>query len=125
MSETTAPYHSLIPDDGHPLLGAIGAFRDQGEVVLPHSLLGSVESTMGAARDLEISTGRKTEDWLLTNLRLQITLEHTFLMCQATESLCNSLSSPQDIGNLGRHEMIPKLLFNAVYLTLPCEVSDG
>lgn len=62
MSETTAPYHSLVPDDGHPLLGAIGAFRDQGEVVLPHGLLSSVESTVGAAGDLEVSTGRKAQN---------------------------------------------------------------
>lgn len=63
--ETTAPYHSLIPDDGHPLLSAIGAFGDQGEVVLSDRLLGSVESTMGTASNLEISTGRKTDDTYL------------------------------------------------------------
>lgn len=60
--ETVAPYHSLIPDDGHPLLSAIGAFGDQGEVVLSDRLLGGVESAVGTASDLEISTGRETGD---------------------------------------------------------------
>lgn len=54
-----SPYHSFVPDDGHPLLCAVGALRNQSEVVLPHSLLSSVEGTVGAASDLEISTGRK------------------------------------------------------------------
>lgn len=60
MSEATAAYHSLIPDDGHPLLGAVGALGNQGEVVLPHGLLSSVESTMGTASDLEVTAERKT-----------------------------------------------------------------
>lgn len=80
MSEITAPYHCLIPDDRHPLLGAIGAFGDQGEVVLSYRLLGSVESTVSTTRDLEISTRRKTYNWLLTTLQLQIIKsECTFL----------------------------------------------
>lgn len=54
-----SPYHSFIPNDRHPLLCTIGALGNQGEVVLPHSLLGSVEGTVGTARDLQVSTERK------------------------------------------------------------------
>lgn len=58
-AKARAPYHSLIPDDRHPLLSAVGALRNQSEVVLSHSLLGSVEGTVGATGDLEVPTGRK------------------------------------------------------------------
>lgn len=56
-----AAYHGLIPDDRHALLGAIGALWDQGEVVLPDSLLGSVESAVGTASHLQVSAARKTQ----------------------------------------------------------------
>lgn len=57
--EAISPYHGFIPNDRHPLLGAVGALRNQGEVVLPHSFLGSVEGTVSTASDLKVSTGRK------------------------------------------------------------------
>lgn len=36
MSRT---YHSLLPDDGHPVLHTIHSIRDLGEVVFAESLL--------------------------------------------------------------------------------------
>lgn len=56
MSEATAAYHSLIPDDGHPLLGAVGALGNQGEVVLAYSLLGRGEGAVGTACHLQVPT---------------------------------------------------------------------
>lgn len=63
--ETIAPYHSLIPDDRHPLLRAVGALRDQGEVVLSNGLLGCVEGTVSTAGHLEVATARNTQQRLL------------------------------------------------------------
>lgn len=57
-------YHSLIPDDGHPLLSPIGSFGDQGKVVLPNSFLGSVEGAVGTASNLEVSTGKDNDRYL-------------------------------------------------------------
>lgn len=65
---TRMTYHSLIPDDGHPLLSAIGSFRDQGEVVLPNSFLSSVEGAVGTASHLEVSTGKETKGIYSTSL---------------------------------------------------------
>lgn len=61
---TQVTYHSLIPDDGHPLFGPIGSFRDQGKVVLPNSFLSSVEGAVGAASNLEVSTGKDNDGYL-------------------------------------------------------------
>lgn len=52
-------YHSLVPDDGHPLLGPVGSLRDQGKVVLPNSFLSSVEGAVGTASNLEVSAGKR------------------------------------------------------------------
>lgn len=49
-------YHTLVPDDGHPLLGAVDALGDQAEVVFAHGPLGGVEGTVGAARHLQVTT---------------------------------------------------------------------
>lgn len=54
----SVPYHSLVPDDRHTLLHAIGALRDSREVVLPNGFLGSAEGTVGTSRELQISTGK-------------------------------------------------------------------
>lgn len=62
----------------------------------------------------------------ITGFSLQIIkFEHVFLMCQATDSFWNNLSSPPEIRNLGRCDMILKLHYNAVPLNLCCEVSYG
>lgn len=58
---THVTYHSLIPDDGHPLFSPIGSFRDQGEVVLSNSFLSSVEGAVGTASNLEVSTGEDND----------------------------------------------------------------
>lgn len=63
-------YHSLVPDDGHPLLSAIGSFRDQGEVVLANSFLSSVEGAVGTASHLEISTGIKNKRYFIVTAML-------------------------------------------------------
>ena len=76
--EPSAPYHSLVPDDRHPLLRAVGALRDQGEVVLSDSLLGRVEGTVSAAGHLEISTTRNTQHQLFTDLYLRSSLNIFF-----------------------------------------------
>lgn len=52
------PYHSLVPDDRHPLFHTIGALRDGCEVVLPNRLLGSAEGAVGTPRELQVSTGK-------------------------------------------------------------------
>lgn len=69
-------YHSLIPDDGHPLFSPIGSFRDQGEVVLPNSLLSSVEGAVGTASNLEVSTGNDNDGYercfIVTGLLLKV-----------------------------------------------------
>lgn len=57
-------YHSLIPDDGHPLFSPIGSFRDQGEVILPNSFLSSVEGAVATASNLEVSTGKDNDKYL-------------------------------------------------------------
>ena len=73
---THVTYHSLIPDDGHPLLSPVGSLRDQGEVVLPNGLLGSVEGAVGTASNLEVSTGKGNERYLryfiVTSLILKV-----------------------------------------------------
>lgn len=61
---TRVTYHSLIPDDGHPLFSPVGSFRDQGEVVLPNSFLSSVEGAVGTASNLEVSTGKDNDKYL-------------------------------------------------------------
>ena len=73
---TRVTYHSLIPDDGHPLFSPIGSFRDQGKVVLPNSFLSSVEGAVGTASDLEVSTGKDNDRYLryfiVTGLLLKV-----------------------------------------------------
>lgn len=69
-------YHSLIPDDGHPLFSPVGSFRDQGKVVLPNSFLSGVEGAVGTASNLEVSTGRDDDGYLryfiVTGLLLKV-----------------------------------------------------
>lgn len=50
-------HHTLVPDDGHPLLCAVGPLGDEGEVVFAHGSLRGVEGAVGAARHLEVTTG--------------------------------------------------------------------
>lgn len=57
-------YHSLIPDDGHPLFSPIGSFRDQGKVVLPDGFLSSVEGAVGTASNLEVSAENDNDRYL-------------------------------------------------------------
>ena len=49
-------YHTLVPDEGHSLLSAVGALRDEAEVVFAHGALGSVKGAMGTASHLQITT---------------------------------------------------------------------
>lgn len=51
-------YHTLVPDDGHPLLSAINTFRNQTEVIFAHSSLGSVEGTVRTSCHLQVTTAR-------------------------------------------------------------------
>lgn len=53
-------YHTLLPDYGHPLLDAVGALGDEGEVVLAHGLLRGGEGAVGAASDLQVPAGERT-----------------------------------------------------------------
>lgn len=53
-------YHTLLPDHGHALLDAVGALRDEGEVVLAHGLLCSGEGAVGTAGDLQVPAGERT-----------------------------------------------------------------
>lgn len=53
-----APYHCLVPDNGHPFLYPVDALRDQSEVVLAHRLLGCAVGTVAAACDLQVSAAR-------------------------------------------------------------------
>lgn len=55
------PYHSLVPDDRHPLFHTIGALGDGCEVVLPNRLLGSAEGAVGTPGELQVSTGKGKE----------------------------------------------------------------
>lgn len=55
-------HHTFVPDDGHPLLCAVGSLRDEGEVVLPHGSLRGVEGAVGAACHLEVATV-DTQTW--------------------------------------------------------------
>lgn len=52
-------YHTLVPDDGHPLLGTIDAFGDQAEVVFAHGALRRVEGTVCASRHLQVAAVQK------------------------------------------------------------------
>lgn len=48
-------HHTFVPDDGHPLLCAVGSLGDEGEVVFPHGSLRGVEGAVGTARHLEVA----------------------------------------------------------------------
>lgn len=54
-------HHTLVPDDGHPLLSAIGALWDEGEVVFAHSSLRGVKGTVSTASYLQITTVHHTD----------------------------------------------------------------
>lgn len=53
-------YHRSVPDHRHPLLNAVGSFRDQGEVVLADGLLRRGEAGLSAGGHLEVSAARRT-----------------------------------------------------------------
>lgn len=53
------PYHSLVPDDRHPLFHTIGALGDGCEVVLPNGFLGSAEGAVGTPRELQVSAAKE------------------------------------------------------------------
>ena len=54
MFVCACPHHTLVPDEGQTLFGAVGPLGDQGEVVLAHCALGGVEGAVRTASDLEI-----------------------------------------------------------------------
>lgn len=51
-------YHSLVPDNTHPLLHAVGALGNGCEVVLPDGFLGGAEGAVGTPRELQVPTGK-------------------------------------------------------------------
>lgn len=55
----SSPHHSLIPDEGHPLLYSVDAFWDLSEVILANGLLGHTEGTVSTASHTQVSTGRQ------------------------------------------------------------------
>lgn len=58
-SKYNCTYHTLVPDETHPLLSAIDALRNQSEVIFTHGSLGSVEGTVCTSCHLKITTGQK------------------------------------------------------------------
>lgn len=52
-------YHTLVPDETHPLLSAIDTLRNQSEVIFAHGSLGGVEGTVCTSCHLKITTGQK------------------------------------------------------------------
>ena len=54
-------YHTLVPDDGHPLLSAIDALRNQAEVVFAHSTLGGVEGTVRTSCHLQVTATQEVK----------------------------------------------------------------
>lgn len=106
--EPIAPYHSLIPDDRHSLLRAVGALRDQGEVVLSNGLLGRVEGTVSTAGHLEVATARNTQQRLLLIFTSDSPWIYSFYVSGHWRFLTQSCS-PQETGNSGRHDLTLKL----------------
>lgn len=54
-------YHTLVPDNGHPLLSAIDAFRNQAEVIFAHSTLSSVKGTVCTSCHLQVTAIEKVK----------------------------------------------------------------
>lgn len=52
------PYHSLVPDDGHPLLHPVGALGNGCEVVLPNGFLGGAEGAVRTPGELQVPAGK-------------------------------------------------------------------
>lgn len=69
-----SPHHSLVPDDGHPLLHPVDTFGDLGEIVLADGLLSHAEGTVSAAGHTQVSTGRQTHGQQLAQTSTVCTL---------------------------------------------------
>lgn len=65
-------YHALLPDYGHPLLDAIRPLGDEGEVVLPHGLLGGGERAVSTACHLQVPTAPRKRRGQRTPQRQQL-----------------------------------------------------
>ena len=55
------PHHSLVPDEGHPLLSPVHPLWDLGEVVLADGLLRHAEGAVGTASNVKVPTGEPRE----------------------------------------------------------------
>lgn len=68
--------HSLIPDEGHPLLHSVHTFWDLSEVILADSLLGHAEGAVATARHAQVSTAA------LTNVTERIFTFDSWIVCR-------------------------------------------